>query len=69
MRTSRGSGEPLIKRMTDEQLAELAAVIMQVDDALASLSEEEQRAYREAQQSVIDARRAGERIARELWIG
>jgi len=40
-----------------------------VDEAVKSLPEDEQRRYRECQQSVIDARREGERIARELWIG
>jgi hypothetical protein len=33
------------------------------------LSPEEVAEYKRCQQSVIDARRAGERIARELWIG
>ena len=44
-------------------------VFRSVEDALAVLPEDEQRRYRECQQSVIDARREGERIARETWIG
>lgn len=59
------SGRP----MTDEQLQEIAAALLDPEAAIACLPEAEQAAYRAAQQSVIDARRAGERLARELWIG
>lgn len=52
--------------LTPEQIASLA---LSTEELLALLPEDEQRAYRECQQSVIDARRHGERIARELWIG
>lgn len=41
-------------------MSELVAVLSQVDEAIKLLPEEEQQAYRDAQQSVIDARRHAE---------
>ena len=48
---------------------QIAKVLLDVEAAVASLPEEEQRAYREAQQSIVDARRSAERIEGQLWIG
>lgn len=58
-----------IERWTDEQLTEFAALLSDVEACIALLPEDEVRKYREAQESVIRARREGERLARELWIG
>ena len=52
-----------------QSVGQLEAVLLDVEAAVAALPEEEQRAYREAQESVVRARREGERIAGEIWIG
>lgn len=51
------------------ELAELAAVLIDVDAAVALLPPEERAEYARCQQSVIDARRYAERHAHEHWIG
>lgn len=53
---------------TPEQLADMARVLSDPDAAMAALPEAERLEYERCKQSVIDARRAGGRIAHELWI-
>lgn len=55
--------------MTPERLAEVAAVLVDVDACIALLPAEERAEYERCQQSVIDARRYAERHAHEHWIG
>lgn len=43
-------------------------VLGNVEEAIKALPEDEQRAYRECQQSVIDARRSAERIEGQIVI-
>jgi ADP-heptose:LPS heptosyltransferase len=62
----RDSSEP---PWTPEQLAEFAALLTDVNAAIALLSPEERAEYERCQQSVIDARRYAERHAHEIWIG
>jgi hypothetical protein len=55
-----GSGKEAVVTLGQQGVHDLAASILQIDDALALLPEDEQQAYRDAQQSVIDARRHAE---------
>jgi hypothetical protein len=48
--------------MTDEQLRIIHEVMRDPAAAIASLPEAEQQRYRDAQESVVKARRAGERL-------
>lgn len=52
-----------------EDLERLAALLADPDAAIALLPESEQQRYREAQESVIEARRYAQRHAHEIWIG
>jgi hypothetical protein len=54
--------------VTPEELDALAALATDPEALIAALPEEEIAEYERCKQSVIDARRAGERIARETWI-
>lgn len=58
-----------LRQLTTAEWDALVEFVKDPEAALKSLPEEDQRRYREAQRSVIDARRAGERLAHELWIG
>jgi hypothetical protein len=55
--------------MNATELERLASLLMNVDEATALLPEDERRRYAEARDSVIEARRAAERMAHEVWIG
>lgn len=55
--------------LSEKQRAALVKIAADPEAAIKLLPEEDQRKYREAQESVTRARRAGERIARDLWIG
>lgn len=54
---------------TREQLADMAALLIDVDACIALLPPEERAEYERCQQSVIDARAYAERHAHEYWIG
>jgi hypothetical protein len=54
--------------MSDKELQRLAALLCDVEAAIALLPEDERKRYTEAQQSVVDARRYAERHAHEHWI-
>jgi len=47
---------------------ELLSVLVDLESALASLPEDEQEAYRDAQRSVIEARNAAQRVASTHWV-
>lgn len=55
-------------RLTDEQFAVLAEALSDPDPGRL-LPAAERAEYERCCESVVEARRAGERIARELWIG
>jgi hypothetical protein len=56
------------EQMTNEQIEVVAELLSDPTVLMNSLPEEEQQKYKEAQQSVVNARRAGERLAHELFI-
>lgn len=56
--------------MTDVDLDALASIAgRSVEEALKALPEDEQRAYLEAQRSVVEARRSAERVEGQIMIG
>lgn len=59
--------EPSVARETLDP--QLVAALADPQAALDALPAAERAEYERCRQSVIDARREGERIARELWIG
>lgn len=61
--------ELVFEPMTDEQIACIAEVVADVEAAINSLPEAEQKKYRDTQHSVVEARREGERMARDIFIG
>ncbi len=58
----------LVQPATDEQYESLVAVVTDINGAFKNLPEVEQRLYIDAQQSVIAARIAGERLSRLIFI-
>jgi hypothetical protein len=61
--------EPLVfNELTEAQFKRLVEVMVDPDAVAALLPEEEQRQYRESMESIVNARRAGERLAHQLWI-
>lgn len=56
------------EQMTNEQIEAIVETLSDPTVLMNSLPEEEQQKYKEAQQSVVNARRAGERLAHELFI-
>jgi hypothetical protein len=53
--------------ISDRQLQRLVKLVTNFEEAIKSLPQQEQDEYRRCQQSVIDARRYGERIAHTFW--
>lgn len=68
MTESQPTLEQLHEQLTPEQIEHITELLKDPEKAISQLPEAEQQSYREAQQSVVDARRAGERIAHEIWI-
>jgi hypothetical protein len=48
---------------------DLLTVLTNLDAAVARLPEAEQEACRQAQESIVRARREGQRIASDTWVG
>jgi hypothetical protein len=55
--------------MTKKQIDRLVKIAADFPAAIRRLPPEQRRKYEEAQHSVTEARKAGERAARNLWIG
>lgn len=56
------------EQMANEQKEVVIELLSDPTALMNSLPEGEQEAYKEAQQSVVNARKAGERLAHELFI-
>lgn len=71
--TMNGAGKPYhhagARGRSDGELRLLVDLLVDPDKALELVSAEERAEFERCRDSIIEARRAGERTARDLWIG